>query len=231
MECSGWQEEGSSRSLSSEESEVQGRDLSQPEVTRVQVRAHQRTLHDGRVTNVRSHSRGKGKGRTITFSPESATHHKGGFKSKEKESQASKERESLDLSVQSAQRMSRCDLIGNQNVMHSKVLLCFGDSHGIHPGQSHRITHLGSRDSQNWISQCRSSLQELRLEHTGEENQWISQCGQCHGADYDSDKSGQNQDGQCSQNHFGSMNSSQNQDGQCSQCLDHLGSRSSQNQD
>eukprot|EP00971_Amphidinium_carterae_P001390 27854-Amphidinium_carterae.1 len=52
-----------SGSEESEESEVQGRDQSQPEVTRVHVRAHQRTLQDGRVVNVRSHSRGTGKKR------------------------------------------------------------------------------------------------------------------------------------------------------------------------
>eukprot|EP00971_Amphidinium_carterae_P092643 1835003-Amphidinium_carterae.2 len=46
-----------SGSEESEESEVQGWDQSQPVVTRVQVRAHQRTLQDGSVVNVRSHSR------------------------------------------------------------------------------------------------------------------------------------------------------------------------------
>eukprot|EP00971_Amphidinium_carterae_P151480 3003398-Amphidinium_carterae.1 len=78
-------DQNSSRSLSSGESEVQGRDLNQPGVTRVQVRAHQRTFHDGRVVvvNIKSHhSRGKGEGRIITFSPERVTRHKGGFKSK-----------------------------------------------------------------------------------------------------------------------------------------------------
>eukprot|EP00971_Amphidinium_carterae_P005341 106514-Amphidinium_carterae.1 len=78
-------------SLSSDESEVQGRDFSQPEVTRVQVRAHQRTLQEGRVVNDRSHSRSKGKGRSVTFSPERISHCKGGFKSKRKVKQARKE--------------------------------------------------------------------------------------------------------------------------------------------
>eukprot|EP00971_Amphidinium_carterae_P206308 4093888-Amphidinium_carterae.1 len=77
-------DQDSSRSLSSEESAVQGRDLSQPEVIRVQVRAHQRTLQDGRIVNVRSHSRRKGKGRSVTLSPERVSQHKGGFKRKGK---------------------------------------------------------------------------------------------------------------------------------------------------
>eukprot|EP00971_Amphidinium_carterae_P248024 4924691-Amphidinium_carterae.1 len=61
----------SSRSVSSEESDDQGRvgdqpdqsqpDQSQPEVTRIYVRTHQRTLPDGRVITIRSHSRNRGR--------------------------------------------------------------------------------------------------------------------------------------------------------------------------
>eukprot|EP00971_Amphidinium_carterae_P264409 5245170-Amphidinium_carterae.1 len=78
----------SSRSPSSDESDSQGRDVSQtphrqpdesqpdqnqPEVTRFYVRSHQRTLPDGRVITIRRHSRtrgragkskGKGKGKS-----------------------------------------------------------------------------------------------------------------------------------------------------------------------
>eukprot|EP00971_Amphidinium_carterae_P044762 880512-Amphidinium_carterae.1 len=72
----------SSRSPSSEESDNQGRDINQPEVTRVHVRAHQRILQDGRVVRVRSHSRSKGKGRGVTTSPSRVSHPKGRVKGK-----------------------------------------------------------------------------------------------------------------------------------------------------
>eukprot|EP00971_Amphidinium_carterae_P002701 53473-Amphidinium_carterae.3 len=100
-------DQDSSRSLSSEESEVQGRDLSQPEITRVQVRAHQRTLHDGRVVNVKSHSRSNVKEGQSPSHPRESHITRVDSSVKEKEGQASKERESLDLSVQSVQRMSK----------------------------------------------------------------------------------------------------------------------------
>eukprot|EP00971_Amphidinium_carterae_P273804 5434318-Amphidinium_carterae.1 len=85
----------SSRSVSSEESDSQGRvvnqpdqsqaDLSQPEVTRVYVRSHQRTLPDGRVMTIRSHSRSRGRsGRSVTFSPDRVIHPKGKGKIKGK---------------------------------------------------------------------------------------------------------------------------------------------------
>eukprot|EP00971_Amphidinium_carterae_P151481 3003398-Amphidinium_carterae.2 len=58
----------------------------------------------------------------------------------------------------------------------SQKLFCLGIDHGISLGRvtGSETTHLGSRDSQNQSSKC---IQELRLEHSGEENQ-ISQRGQ-----------------------------------------------------
>eukprot|EP00971_Amphidinium_carterae_P349203 6490894-Amphidinium_carterae.3 len=41
----------------------------EPENTGVHVRAHQRTLYDGRVINVRSHVRSKGRGKRMSVSP------------------------------------------------------------------------------------------------------------------------------------------------------------------
>eukprot|EP00971_Amphidinium_carterae_P028409 559414-Amphidinium_carterae.2 len=130
-----------------DESQVQGRDFSQPEVTRVQVRAHQRTMQDGRVVNVRSHSRSKGKGRSVTFSPSRATLCKGGFKGKGKgksgkqgkriigsvsavssENELHKRSHTVDQSVQSGQKTSQPEAV----LQHCIV-------NGIHPGQSHKV--------------------------------------------------------------------------------------------
>eukprot|EP00971_Amphidinium_carterae_P204016 4048427-Amphidinium_carterae.3 len=215
-------DENSSRLLSSEGSEVQGRDLSQPEVTRVQVRAHQRTLHDGRVVNVRSHSRGKGKGRTITFSPERVTHHKGGLKGRGKVKQARKE----NHWICQCNWQSKCHVAKRSSLFwHWSWDLSWAEP------QDQRL-HIWVQETVRTGSVSAVHSQELRLEHTGEENQ-INQCGQCHGAHLGSKDSAQNQDGQCSQclqDHFGSI-SKQIMDGQCSQCGEEFGSILGQNQD
>eukprot|EP00971_Amphidinium_carterae_P278598 5530371-Amphidinium_carterae.1 len=85
----------SSRSVSPEESDDQGRvvnqedrsqpDQNQPEVTddRIYVRSHQRTLPSGNVITVRRHSRSRGNhGRALT--PVRRIHPKGAGKSKGK---------------------------------------------------------------------------------------------------------------------------------------------------
>eukprot|EP00971_Amphidinium_carterae_P002700 53473-Amphidinium_carterae.2 len=109
--------------------------------------------------------------------------------------------------------------------MHSKVLLCFGIDHGIHPGQSHRIRdYTFGFKSQNQISQCGQRHQaQLGSEDSGQNQD--GQCNQC--LHYLGSRDNQDQDGQysqCCQNHFGSMNSGQNQDGPCSQCEEDFGS-------
>eukprot|EP00971_Amphidinium_carterae_P117602 2329880-Amphidinium_carterae.3 len=121
---------------------VRGGDLSQPEVTRVQVRAHQRTLQDGRVVNFRSHSRGKAKGRVISISPVRVGKGKGNKEATKKAdqiriSQCNQNRYQNGRSE--VRRSFRCDQIGNQNVMQSKAFLCLAIGHGMHPGQSHKI--------------------------------------------------------------------------------------------
>eukprot|EP00971_Amphidinium_carterae_P344976 6485681-Amphidinium_carterae.1 len=115
-------DQDSSKSLSLEERKVQGRDLSQAEVTRVQVRAHQWTLQDGRVVNV-----GVIQGVRV------------------------KEGHLLTRESQPSQRWIQeqmCDQIGNQSVMCSQNHFGSMNSGQSQDGQcSQCLDHLGSRSS------------------------------------------------------------------------------------